>query len=423
VLKHGEVFMIHKLHGDGFSVRAIARQTGLSRKTVTKYLRRGFEEPVYGPRLARGSMLDGFKEYIEGRLGDYPELSAVRLLREIVEMGYRGGYTTVKNLVREVRPAKERGYEHRFETPAGKQAQVDFARFRVRFSDCPGLERLVWLFSMVLGYSRHLWCRFVWRQDLPTVVRCHMAAFEALGGVPREILYDQMRTAVIGEEKERGIIYNKTLLALSQHYGFIPRACPRMRAKTKGKVERPYRYVRQDFFLGRVYRDMDDLNGQRQEWLDCVANRRLHGTTRRFVHEAFAEEQKILLPLPALAFGSVLKMERRISHDGMVSVDGNLYSVPDTTRRRVVEVQVTARDVSILDAGTVVAVHPVLEGRGERLVGAGHRLYPPPGNVILRCHGDHAEPPDLPGERVACRSLDVYEAVAGVLAQSGRGTR
>lgn len=423
MLKHGETFMIHKLHREGVSIRGIARQTGLSRKTVTKYLERGFEGPVYGPRLPRGSMLDGFKEYIERRLGDYPELSAIRLLREMTEMGYTGGYTTVKRFVREVRPAKERGYEHRFETPAGKQAQVDFARFRVRFLDCLDLERILWLFSMVLGYSRHLFCRFVWRQDLATVVRCHMAAFEALGGVPREILYDQMRTVVIGEQKERGIIYNKTLLALSQHYCFLPRACPRMRAKTKGKVERPYRYVRQDFFLGRVFRGLEDLNRQLQEWLDGVANRRLHGTTRRLVHEAFAEEQKVLLPLPNFAFGSVLRMERRITRDGMVSVDGKLYSVPDTTRRKVVEVQVTAREVSILDAGAVVAVHPVLEGSGERLVGVGHRLYPPPGNTNVRCRGDHADPPGMPGERVACRSLDVYEAVASVLAQNGRRIR
>jgi transposase len=366
--------------------------------------------------------LDGFKAYIEGRLKAYPELCASRLLREIAGMGYTGGYTTVKDFVREVRPAKERGYEHRFETPAGKQAQVDFALFRVRFLDSPDEERLVWLFSMVLGYSRHLWCRFVWRQDLATVVRCHMAAFEALGGVPREILYDQMRTAVIGGDEESGIVYNKTLLALSQHYRFIPRACPKMRAKTKGKVERPYRYVRQDFFLGRAFRDMEDLNRQRGEWLDGVANRRLHGTTRRLVHEAFAEEQRALLPLPALEFGSVLKMERRISRDGMVSVDGNLYSVPDTTRRRVVEVQVTAGEVLILEGGRLVAVHRVLEGSGQRVVGAGHRLYPPPGSATGRRHqGDAAEPPGLPGERVACRSLEVYEAVAGVLAQNTRG--
>jgi transposase len=421
VLKHGEVFMIHKLHSEGLSVRAIARQTGLNRRTVAKYLQHGLAKPVYGPRLPRGSILDDFKGYIECRLEDYPGLSAVRLLREIGEMGYRGGYTTVKDFVREVRPVKERGWEHRFETPAGKQAQVDFALFKVCFLASPEEVRHVWLFSMILGFSRHQFCRFVWHQDLATVVRCHMAAFEAFEGVPREILYDQMKTAVTGEDRERGIVYNKTLLAVSQHYGFVPRACPRGRAKTKGKIERPFRYVRQDFFLGRAFRDMEDLNGQLGQWLDGIANRRLHGTTHRLVHEAFAEEKPALLPLPAVEFASVLRMERRISRDGMVSVDGNSYSVPDTTQRRVVEVQVTAREVLILDSGSLVAVHPVLEGSGQRRVAPGHRIWPPPGmgRELRRRHG--AEPLGMPGQQVSRRSLEVYEAVAGILAESGRG--
>ncbi|HUV36632.1 MAG TPA: IS21 family transposase [Patescibacteria group bacterium] len=423
MLEHGEIFMIHELHREGLSIRAIARRTGFNRRTVTKYLRRGLDSPAYGPRSPRGSVLDDFKGYIKERLEEFSELTAVRLLREIREMGYRGGYTTVKDYVRDVRPVEDTGYEHRFETPAGKQGQVDFAHFAVRFTDTPSEEHRLWLFSMVLGCSRHLAGRFVWRQDLATVVRCHMAAFEKIGGVPREILYDQMKTAVIGEEDPRGIIYNKTLLALSQHYGFIPRACPKHRAKTKGKIERPYRYIRQDFFMGRRFRNYEDLNRQFDQWLDEVANRRLHGTTRRLVHEAFAEEKKALLPLPAVPFGSVLKLERRITRDGMVSVDGNLYSVPDTTKRRVVEVQVTATEVSILEEGQLVAVHPVLEGSGKRRVAEGHRRYPPPGNAKVRRERVAEEPIGLPGERVATRSLEVYAAVASALARDGRGMR
>jgi transposase len=414
--------MIQKLHGEGLSVRAIARQTGFNRRTVSKYLRRGLSRPVYGPRKPGGSALDSFKGYIESRLKAYPGLSAIRLLREIAGMGYRGCYTAVKEFVREVRPAEETGWEHRFETAPGKQAQVDFALFKTTFPDCPDQVRHVWLFSMVLGFSRHQFCRFVWRQDMATVVRCHIAAFRALGGVPREILYDQMKTAVVDEGEERGIIYNKTLLALGQHYGFVPRACAKRRAKTKGKVERPYRYVRQDFFLGRSLRDMEDLNGQLSQWLDEVANRRLHGTTRRLVHEAFAEEKPALVALPAIEFGSVLKMERRLSHDGMVSVDGNLYSVPDTTRRRVVEVQMTACEVLILDGGKLVAVHPVLEGSGQRRVSPGHRLWPPPGYRRDRRQDHKAQPVDAPGEHVTRRSLAVYEAVARALTQSRRAT-
>jgi transposase len=422
VLERREIFMIHELHREGLSIRAIARRTGLSRKTVRKYLQQGLAEAVYGPRAPRPTVLDKYKHYIRGRLAAYPDLSAVRLQREITEMGYAGGYTSVKDFVRQVRPDQEAGYEHRYETPAGKQAQVDFAYFKVCFSDEPEQERVVWLFSMVLGYSRHLFCRFVCRQNLPAVVRCHIGAFAALGGVPREILYDRMKTVVVDGTDARHIIYHPTLLDLAGHYHFMPRACPANRAKTKGKVERPYRYVRQDFFLGRVFKNLEDLNEQLREWLKNVANRRRHGTTRRWVHEAFAEECRVLQSLPAVPFRSVLKLERRISRDGMVSVDGNFYSVPDTTRRRVVEVQVSAEQVYILDEGNPVAIHPVLEGRGQRRVAAGHRRYPPPGGGRSRWQTTPESPLGPPGQEVARRELDVYDTVAGALAARARET-
>ncbi len=108
----------------------------------------------------------------------------------------------------------------RFETPAGEQAQVDFARFEVEFVDEPGVKRIVWLFSMVLGYSPLIWARFVVHQDLQTVLRCHTAALEAIGGVPREILYDRMKTAVVGEDAEGLVVYNRALVDLARLYGF-----------------------------------------------------------------------------------------------------------------------------------------------------------------------------------------------------------
>ena len=163
----------------------------------------------------------------------------------------------------------------RFETPPGRQAQVDFAHFRTVFTDEPGTERIVWLFSLVLGHSRMLWARFVLHQDLPTLLRCHAAAFEALGGVPEQILYDRMRTVFSREDPEAGhIVYNRTLLEFARHYGYLPKACRPYRAKTKGKVERPFRYIREDFFLGRSFRNLDDLNSNSSNgstrWPTCA---------------------------------------------------------------------------------------------------------------------------------------------------------
>ena len=154
---------------------------------------------------------------------DYP---GARLLREIQAQGYTGGYTILTDYLRTIRPPQEAGYEVRFETPAGHQGQVDFAHFKVRFRYDPQVVRVVWLFSLVLGHSRYLFGRFVWRQTLDVVVACHEAAFAELGGVPAQLLYDRMKTAVLGESEPGEVIYHPTLLALAAHYGFQPKACP-----------------------------------------------------------------------------------------------------------------------------------------------------------------------------------------------------
>jgi transposase len=324
----GEIVMILDLHRQGLSVSAIARQSGIDRKTVRKYIERGLEAPIYGPRRPRPAVIDAFASYLRERVKAYPALTGSRLYRELKELGYKGGYTAVTDFLREVRPPTDRGFEARFETGPGEQGQVDFAQFQIVFTDEPTTPRIVWLFSMVLGFSRLIWARFVIHQDLATVLRCHTAAFQALGGAPRELLYDRMKTAVTGEG-DTGIIYNRSSIDLARHYGFHPRACRAYRAKTKGKVERPFRYIREDFFLARTFRNLDDLNEQLRRWLDTVANPRIHATTRRVVNEAFAEERPHLRQLPLAPFRSVLQLERRISREGMVSVGGNFYSVPD----------------------------------------------------------------------------------------------
>ncbi|MEH6721866.1 MAG: IS21 family transposase, partial [Aurantimonas endophytica] len=410
----GEMMMILDLHRQGLSISAIARQTGADRKTVRKYIERGLEAPVYGPRKPRHTVIDPFTAYLRERVTTYPGLTGRRLFRELKEIGYGGGYTAVTDFLRDVRPTPERGFEVRFETPPGEQAQVDFAQFHVVFTDEPTTPRIVWLFSLVLGFSRLIWARFVVHQDLPTVLRCHVAAFEALGGAPREVLYDRMKTAVIGEAETGGIVYNRALVDLARHYGFHPKACKPYRAKTKGKVERPFRYIREDFFLARSFRNLDDLNEQLRHWLDTVANPRVHATTRRIVNEAFAEERSHLRSLPLAPFRSVLKLERRISREGMVSVGGNFYSVPDATRRRIVEVHTLAEEVRIFEDGTLIAAHPVLEGRHQRRVEPGHRRiqsrqrrYGSSDSIVIRGAGD----------MVAQRPLAFYEAIGRAIAE------
>jgi transposase len=417
VIKLGELVMILDLHRQGLSVSAIARQLGIDRKTVRGYIKKGLEPPAYKKRAQAPGILDPFDPYLRERLAAVPGLTSVRLWREIKDRGFAGGYSVVRDRVRELRPSRTRGFEVRFETPPGEQAQVDFARFVVEFAGEPGVRRIVWLFSMVLGYSRLIWARFVLHQDLQTVLRCHIAAFEAIGGAPREILYDRMKTAVTGEDLDGLVIYNRALLDLARHYGFQPRACRPYRAKTKGKVERPFRYIREDFFLGGSFRNLEDLNGQLRHWLDTVANPRVHATTRRAVNEAFAEERIALRPLPLAPYQAVLRLERRVSHEGMVCVGGNLYSVPDTTRRRVLDVHVLADAIRIFEDGALVACHAPLEGRGEKRLDPAHRKMP----SLPRRRPCDAGPPLIvrAGDRAARRSLDFYEAVGRRLAQGG----
>jgi transposase len=409
------VFMIHELRAQGVSISAIARQLGLDRKTVRRHIEAGVHPPAYGPRPPRGSIIDPYREYLRARVEAYPGLSARRLLREIQAQGYTGGYTRVTDCLRELRPPTEAGFVHRFETPAGHQAQVDFAQFKVNFRCEPQTTRVVWLFSMVLGFSRYLFGRFVWRQTLDMVVRCHIEAFTEFGGVPRQVLYDRMKTAVLGEPAPGNIVYNPTLVSMAAHYGYQPKACRPYRAQTKGKVERPYRYVRQDFFLAGEFEDLEDLNGQFDRWRTEIAHPRVHGTTGRVIAEAFEEDRQALQPLPAGDFNEMLSLERRVTHEGMVSVDGNLYSVPDTTRERCVEVQRSATEVHIFEQGRLIAVHPVLTGRGQRRVANGHRRQSskcPAGSAT-----QHNPLITHPGSVVAQRPLAEYQRIGQAMAR------
>lgn len=176
---------ILELHREGLTISAIAERTGKDRKTVRKCIRRGLAVPRYKTREVRPRVMDPYLCYVKERGTALPELTASRLLREIRELGYAGGRTALGDVVRAVRPrlpSFELRFELRFETPPGRQAQVDFAPFEVEFDEAPGQRHIVWLFSLVLGHSRYLWARYVLHQDLVSVLRCHMAAFEHLGG-------------------------------------------------------------------------------------------------------------------------------------------------------------------------------------------------------------------------------------------------
>jgi transposase len=190
----------------------------------------------------------------------------------------------------------------RFETPAGRQGQVDFARFRFPWG-------LRYALLVVLGYSRLLWCRFYPRQDMPTLIDGLEEAFRYFGGVPQELLFDQMKAVITRDLRLEGgaLVRNGEFLRFARHWGFTPRACRPYRAQTKGKVERPVRHVRGNFVYGRTFLHDGDLDHQRQLWLEHVANVVVHGTTRERPRDRFDHEERLLLqPLAPRRYTSLV---------------------------------------------------------------------------------------------------------------------
>ena len=264
----------------GWSKTALAAKLGMSRRTIYHWIETGQldrdaddEAAQYKARPVVSRKIDAFRPIIEARLQAYPLLSSVRLLEEVRAAGYLGGYTQLKEYVRHVRPVVEDPVV-RFETPPGHQAQVDFAHFRL-----PWGRR--WALLVVLGYSRLLWLRFFRRQDMGTLFIGLEQAFAFFEGVARELLFDQMKSVIVDDQRLNGgrLVENPEFIRFANHWQFTARACRAYRAQTKGKVERPIRYVRENFFYGRTFLNDEDLNSQAEQWLQRVANVRVHGTT------------------------------------------------------------------------------------------------------------------------------------------------
>lgn len=293
---------------DGLSKSEVARKLGVSRDTVHRLIRTGQldrdldDEPVrYTPRPAVATKLDAYKAIIVARLDAYPELSAVRLFEEVKAAGYTGGYTQVKEFVRKVRPRIPKPPVVRFETPPALQAQVDFARFRFPWG-------VRYALLVVLGYSRLLWLRFYERQDMRTLFQGLEEAFAFFGGVPKELLFDQMRSVITKDLRLQGgqLVVNEEFLRFASHWGFRPRACQPYRPETKGKVERPVRYLRGNFVYGREFLGDAHLDAERRRWLDGTANVRIHGTTKERPVERFGGERHLLRPLAELPYRSLV---------------------------------------------------------------------------------------------------------------------
>lgn len=291
----------------GLTISAIAERLAVDRRTIQRWITAGQldidpSSVRYGPRPPVTTKLDPYKAVVRQRLETYPELTAVRLFDEIQAAGYHGSLTQLRVFVRKIRPRPEPEPLIRFETAPGKQAQLDFAHFQL-----PWGRRYALI--VVLGYSRLLWLQFYPRQTMLTLMRGLEHAFEFFGGVPHEILFDQMKAVVIEDQRPAGrrVLENPEFLRFAAHWGFRIRACRPYRAKTKGKVERPIRYVRQSLLYGREFTGDSDLNAQALHWLETVANVRIHGTTKEQPLVRFQrDERQLLSPLAPRPYRSLV---------------------------------------------------------------------------------------------------------------------
>jgi transposase len=353
-------------HGQGQSLRSIARTLGISRGAVARAVhgqqtaRTGRD---HGMRLNRRSLLDPFEETIGQWLARYPDITIARLLEELRGCGYQGGYTILRQHVKALRGSPRAKLVQRFETAPGAQAQMDWAIYTIDFTD-EG-RRKVNLFSYVLGYSRRQYLHFTDSQDLTTLTREHVRAFEHLGGVAAECLYDNMKTVVDRWEDDEPI-YNTRFLTFATHYGFRPRACRPARPQTKGKVERPFHYVETSLLNARTFRGLEHLNEVTGTWLAGVADIREHRGLGKTPLAAHAEEQPHLLPLPAHPYDTARVVYRVVDVEGFVSYERNFYSVPWRLVGQLLAVRITEHELIVYDSRLEEIAHHELLTRGVK---------------------------------------------------------
>ena len=312
------------MHRSGLTQRAIARKLGVSLNTVKKYVGNpdlAFEKPR--PR-SRKSRVDPYNDNIKAWIEEDGDYTATWIYDHLCKMGFTGSYEIVKRRVRRIKEKRNKVAYMRFETEPGHQAQVDFGEFQVTMPDS-GIKKF-FLFSMILGYSRKIYAELIERCDLPTFLDCHIRAFECFGGVPDQILYDRMKNVYIGRIAGRDK-FNSTLIGFALHYGFMPEVAPAYAAWVKGKVERPYRFIREGFWRGYGFVCMESANQALWAWL-AKKELRIHGTTHEIVRERFDREQPHLNILPPRAFDTSWRVCRNVHKDCTIRFEGNSYVVP-----------------------------------------------------------------------------------------------
>jgi transposase len=339
-----EAQILRYYHVEKWRVGTIARQLHVHHGTVKRVLHQSVLATA--APATRPSGIDPYLPFIGETLTKLPTLAASRLYAMVRERGYRGGPDHFRHLVALHRPRRFTEAFLRRSTLPGEEGQVDWAHFG--HIEIGRARRPLMAFVMVLSYSRQIFLQFVLDAQMENFLRGHVAAFESWGGLPKIILYDNLKSAVL-ERQGDAIRFNPTLLSFAGHYRFEPKPVAVARGNEKGRVERAIRYVRDNFFAAREFKDLADLNVQARLWCaGQAADRISQGDRSRRVHAVFAQEQPLLLRLPEHPFPTDERREVRIGQTPYARFDLNDYSVPHTHVQRTLTVLADPLTVRIL---------------------------------------------------------------------------
>jgi len=363
-----EAKILRYYHVEKWRVGTISTQLGVHHSVVTRVLSSaGIRQEK---KIPKNSIIEPFLPLMVETLTKFPTLRASRLYEMVCERGYQGGPDHFRYLVSLHRPRPRTEAYLRLRTLPGEQAQVDWGHFgKVMIGKA---KRPLMAFVMVLSFSRKIFLQFYLNQRMSNFLDGHEAAFNAFKGIPRVLLYDNLRSAVLEREGD-AIRFHPTLLEFSAHYHFEPRPVAVARGNEKGRVERAIRYVRDNFFAARQWVDLKDLNSQAIKWCDGIAaNRPCPEEPSLTVREVFEQEQPKLLVLPDNPYPTEEREEVKVGKTPYVRFDLNDYSVPHTFVRRVLTVSAKQDMVSILDGINLIAQHPRSYDKGEQVEDEAH---------------------------------------------------
>lgn len=381
---------VRTLAADGHSQREIARRLGINRRTVRRLIEA--EEPPRYRREAAGSILDPLEPVIRRSLDEYPQIRAPRMTEILRGHGYEGSVDLVKRRLRELRPRAERPAQRTGYRPA-QVMQFDWAEMPTR-PRIAGRERRVYALLATLPYSAAQTAHFSFEMTVESFLEGHVHAFEWLGGVPRECVYDNLRSAVARREGDE-IRWAERFTHLRGHYAFHPTACTPATPREKGSVEGGVRYLKTGFWPLRRFGDLAELSAQYAEWRDGVANRRIHSTGRFPVAERLEAEREAARPLPPGHFDFAYRRSSRVPLDGYLRFRGCHYRAPVSLVHQRVELRADRDRVWITHRGATVAGYERSYRPGAWLPEPLMRPEPPPPPAPAEIAAPAVVPPAL----------------------------